>query len=196
MKIISVSDEKELLQKLRDGDENAFNQLYQIYARRLASKLIYLLKSEELAQDVLQDVFLKIWSSREMIDPELNFGALLSKMATNLSKNVFRKNLYDQSLLSLMDPEASYNPIDDADNASQAKAVLEMALSKLTERQRDIYILHKLDGRSYKEISEQLNISVSAINHHLQKANKQLKAILKSQSLQILMLLLPALLKK
>lgn len=196
MKIISVSDEKELLQKLRDGDENAFNQLYQIYARRLASKLIYLLKSEELAQDVLQDVFLKIWSSREMIDPELNFSALLSKMATNLSKNVFRKNLYDQSLLSLMDPEASYNPIDDADNASQAKAVLEMALSKLTERQRDIYILHKLDGRSYKEISEQLNISVSAINHHLQKANKQLKAILKSQSLQILMLLLPALLKK
>ena len=196
MKIISVSDEKELLQKLRDGDENAFNQLYQIYARRLASKLIYLLKSEELAQDVLQDVFLKIWSSREMIDPELNFGALLSKMATNLSKNVFRKNLYDQSLLSLMDPEASYNPIDDADNASQAKAVLEMALSKLTERQRDIYILHKLDGRSYKEISEQLNISVSAINHHLQKANKQLKAILKSQSLQILILLLPALLKK
>ena len=196
MKIISVSDEKELLQKLRDGDENAFNQLYQIYARRLASKLIYLLKSEELAQDVLQDVFLKIWSSREMIDPELNFSALLSKMATNLSKNVFRKNLYDQSLLSLMDPEASYNPIDDADNASQAKAVLEMALSKLTERQRDIYILHKLDGRSYKEISEQLNISVSAINHHLQKANKQLKAILKSQSLQILILLLPALLKK
>ena len=196
MKIISVSDEKELLQKLRDGDENAFNQLYQIYARRLASKLIYLLKSEELAQDVLQDVFLKIWSSREMIDPELNFSALLSKMATNLSKNVFRKNLYDQSLLSLMDPEASYNPIDDADNASQAKAVLEMALSKLTERQRDIYILHKLDGRSYKEISEQLNISVSAVNHHLQKANKQLKAILKSQSLQILMLLLPALLKK
>jgi len=196
VKIISVSDEKELLQKLRDGDENAFNQLYQIYARRLASKLIYLLKSEELAQDVLQDVFLKIWSSREMIDPELNFSALLSKMATNLSKNVFRKNLYDQSLLSLMDPEASYNPIDDADNASQAKAVLEMALSKLTERQRDIYILHKLDGRSYKEISEQLNISVSAINHHLQKANKQLKAILKSQSLQILILLLPALLKK
>jgi len=196
VKIISVSDEKELLQKLRDGDENAFNQLYQIYARRLASKLIYLLKSEELAQDVLQDVFLKIWSSREMIDPELNFGALLSKMATNLSKNVFRKNLYDQSLLSLMDPEASYNPIDDADNASQAKALLEMAMSKLTERQRDIYILHKIDGQSYQEISEQLNISVSAINHHLQKANKQLKAILKSQSLQILMLLLPALLKK
>ena len=196
MKILPISDEKELLRKLRDGDEHAFNQLYRVYARRLAGKLIYLLKSEELAQDVLQDVFLKIWSNREMIDPELNFSALLYKIATNLSKNVFRKNLYDQSMRSLIDPEASYDPIDEADNASQAKALLEMALSKLTERQRDIYIMHKLDGRSYEEISKQLNISVSAINHHLQKANKQLKSILKSQSLQILMLLLPVFLKK
>lgn len=196
MKILPVSDEKELLRKLRDGEENAFNQLYQIYARRLASKLIYLLKSEELAQDVLQDVFMKIWSSREIIDPELSFSALLSKMATNLSKNVFRKNLYDQSLRNLMDPEASYNPIADADDAAQAKTLLEMALGMLTERQRDIYILHKIDGRSYQEISEQLNISVSAINHHLQKANKQLKTILKSQSVQILIALLPVFLKK
>lgn len=196
MKILPVSDEKELLRKLRDGEENAFNQLYQIYARRLASKLIYLLKSEELAQDVLQDVFMKIWSSREMIDPELSFSGLLSKMATNLSKNVFRKNLYDQSLRNLMDPEASYNPIDDADDAAEAKKLLEMALGRLTERQRDIYILHKIDGRSYQEISEALNISVSAINHHLQKANKQLRTILKSQSLQILIALLPVFLKK
>jgi len=196
VKILPVSDEKELLRKLRDGEENAFNQLYQIYARRLASKLIYLLKSEELAQDVLQDVFMKIWSSREMIDPELSFSGLLSKMATNLSKNVFRKNLYDQSLRNLMDPEASYNPIDDADDAAEAKKLLEMALGRLTERQRDIYILHKIDGRSYQEISEALNISVSAINHHLQKANKQLRTILKSQSLQILIALLPVFLKK
>ena len=196
MKILLVSDEKELLRKLRDGDENAFNQLYHIYARKLAAKLIHLLKSEELAQDILQDVFLKIWSSREMIDPELSFGALLSKMATNLSRNVFRKNLYDQSLRSQLDPEASYNPIDDADTAAQAKTLLEMALGRLTERQRDIYILHKIDGRSYQEISEALDISISAINHHLQKANKQLKTILKSQSLQILIALLPVFLKK
>ena len=191
MGILTVSDEKELLRKLRDGDENAFNQLYHSYARKLAGKLIYLLKSDELAQDVLQDVFLKIWSSREMIDAELSFSGLLHKMATNLSRNIVRKNLYDQSLRSSIDPDPSYNPLDDADNTSQAKALLDMALSKLTERQREIYILHKLDGRSYQEISEQLNISVSAINHHLQKANKQLKHILKSQSVQILILLLP-----
>lgn len=191
MGILTVSDEKELLRKLRDGDENAFNQLYHSYARKLAGKLIYLLKSDELAQDVLQDVFLKIWSSREMIDAELSFSGLLHKMATNLSRNIVRKNLYDQSLRSSIDPDPSYNPMDDTDNASQAKALLDMALSKLTERQREIYILHKLDGRSYQEISEQLNISVSAINHHLQKANKQLKHILKSQSVQILILLLP-----
>lgn len=196
MKIISGANEKELLRKLRGGDEMAFNQLYLFYARHLASKLIYLLKSEELAQDVLQDIFVKVWASRETIDPELNFGALLHKMATNFSKNVFRRNLYDQLMRIQVGQEVSYNPMEDSDNESQAKALLELALSKLTQRQREVYVMHKMEGRSYQEISDILEISNSAINHHIQEASKKLKLTLKSQSLQFLILLLPVLFKK
>ncbi|WP_293787424.1 sigma factor [uncultured Pedobacter sp.] len=96
MKSTPITVEKKLLIELKDGDQAAFRQLYQIYSEKLASKLIYLLKSEDLAQDILQDVFLKIWINREMIDTELSFGAFLYKIASNLSKNVIRKNVYDQ----------------------------------------------------------------------------------------------------
>ena len=196
MKIIPITSEQELLRKLRDGDEAAFNQLYHLYARRLSSKLIYLLKSEQLAQDVLQDIFVKIWTNRETLDPELSFGALLHKMASNLSKNIFRRNLYDQLMRSKVNQDIGYNPIEDADNASQVKSLLDMALSKLTPRQREVYVMHKLEGRSYQEISDLLKISASAINHHIQEASKQLKLALKSQSFQILILTLTVLLKK
>jgi len=195
VKKISITDEKELLRKLRDGDESAFKEIYKCYAQRLASKLIHLLRSEELAEDILQDIFLKIWTNRKMIDPELSFGALLHKMAANFSKNVFRRNMYDQLMRSKVNPDAGYNPVEDADNASQNKAFLEMALSKLTERQREVYVMHKLEGRSYQEISDSLNISLSAINHHIQEANKRLRLVLKSKNLQILILMLPSLLK-
>lgn len=196
MKVIPVTSEKELLQKLKNGDEVAFYQLYHLYARRLASKLIYLLKSEELAQDVLQDVFMKIWTNRETIDPELSFGALVHKMAANFSKNIFRRNLYDQLMRSQVNQDVGYNPIEDANDASQVKVILEMALGKLTQRQREVYVMHKLEGRSYQEISDLLKISTSAINHHIQQASKQLRLLLKSNSFQILILLLPAILKK
>jgi RNA polymerase sigma-70 factor (ECF subfamily) len=196
--VISVPNttEKELLTLLKGGDKLAFKQLYQLYSGKLASKLIYLLKSEELAQDVLQDVFLKIWFNRELIDIELSFGAYLFKIATNLSKNVIRKNVYDQSMRYDLSQEGFYDPAQEDDDAGQAKAILDDAMSQLTDRQREVYTLHKLEGLSYQEISDKLHISLSAINHHIQKANKQLKAILKSRSFELFILLLPTLLKK
>lgn len=196
MKSIPITAEKELLTRLKCGDKIAFKQLYQLYSDRLASKLIYLLKSEDLAQDILQDVFLKIWINREMIDTELSFGAFLYKIATNLSKNVIRKNVYDQVMRLEVGQEAVYHPMEEGDDAEQAKAILDQAMDQLTDRQREIYTLHKLEGLSYQEISEKLNISLSAINHHIQKASKHLKAVLKSRSFEIFILLLPSLLKK
>ncbi|WP_145857546.1 RNA polymerase sigma factor [Pedobacter suwonensis] len=195
MKSIPIIDEKALLIELKRGDKIAFKQLYEVYSGKLASKMIYLLKSEELAQDILQDVFLKIWINREMIDTELSFGAFLYKIATNLSKNMIRKNVYDQLMRDEVGKEGVYHPMEEDEDAEQAKAILDQAMDQLTERQREVYTLHKLEGLSYQEISEKLNISLSAINHHIQKANKQLKAVLKSRSFELFILLLPTILK-
>ncbi|WP_343673170.1 sigma-70 family RNA polymerase sigma factor [Chitinophaga sp.] len=189
MNIIQTTEEKELLRRLRDGDEFAFKSLYEIYAPRLAAKLFQLLKSEELAKDILQDLFIKIWEVRHTINPALNFGALLYKIAANLSKNVYRRNLYDQLMRNSINPDDGHNPIEESLNQSEAKELLQAALNKLTPRQREVYIMHKIDGLSYHEISSQLNISTSAINHHIQEANKQLRNILKSNYIYLFAIL-------
>lgn len=196
MKIIAASDEKDLLVKLREGDKHAFHAVYNLYADRLSGKLIHLLRSEELAEDILQDMFVKVWEMRDNIDPDQNFAALLYKMAANMSKNIFRRNLYDELMRSQIGHDNAYNPIEDSINKSGAKTLLDSALSKLTPRQREVYILHKLEGRSYEEISTLLKISSSAINHHIQEASKQLKSLLKKHHLHILIPVLAALFKK
>lgn len=193
---MSFSNEQQLLVDLRDGDAKAFHSIYTIYAPRLTGKLIQLLRSEELAEDVLQDIFVKIWEIRETIDPEQNFVAFLYKMAANRSKNVFRRNLYDENMRNELGKDLGYDPIENATNESDTKRILDLAMSKLTPRQREVYTLHKLEGLSYQEISEKLKISASAINHHIQEATKQLKIALKSYRFDILIVLLPVFLKK
>lgn len=196
MRITPDVIEKELLGKLRYGDSSAFSSLYAIYAPRLSVKLLQLLRSEELAEDILQDIFVKIWEVRETIDPDQNFAAFLYKMAANRSKNVFRRNLYDENMRNELGKDLGYDPIENATNESDTKRILDLAMSKLTPRQREVYTLHKLEGLSYQEISEKLKISASAINHHIQEATKQLKIALKSYRFDILIVLLPVFLKK
>lgn len=196
MKISFISNERDLLQRMQNNDSDAFRSIYELYAPRLAAKLIKLLRSEELAEDILQDIFVKIWEIRHTIDLDLSFVGLLYKMASNLSKNVYRKNLYDQALYNSLKEDIGYNPIEEAQNRSDAKKILDSALNTLTPRQKEVYMMHKLEGKSYKEIEELLNISISAINHHIQEAGKKLKLALKNQYLELIILLLPTFFKK
>jgi RNA polymerase sigma-70 factor (ECF subfamily) len=194
--MLHITDEKELLRRLRDGDELAFKDLYEIYAPRLAARLLQLLRSEEIAEDILQDLFIKIWEVRHTINPDLSFGALLYKMAANLSKNIYRRNVYDQLMRKEMNTDQSHNPIEESLDQSEARQLLQAALNKLTPRQREVYIMHKIDGLSYQEIGSRLNISASAINHHIQEANKQLRNILKSNYIYLFALLIPIFFEK
>lgn len=184
------------MRRLRDGDELAFKKIYETFAPRLAVRLLQLLRSEELAKDILQDLFIKIWEVRHTINPELSFGALLYKMAANLSKNVYRRNVYDQLMRKQINPDQSHNPIEESLDHSEAKELLQAALNKLTPRQREVYVMHKIDGLSYQEISSRLNISASAINHHIQEANKQLRNILRSNYIFLIPMLIPIFFEK
>ncbi|WP_270087117.1 RNA polymerase sigma factor [Sphingobacterium sp. SYP-B4668] len=183
----SEFNEQEILTLLKHGDKKAFEVIYSKYAHKIAIKLIQLLKSEELAQDVLQDVFLKLWENRASIDPALSFNAYIYKIAKNISLNKFRSSLMDQRYRSSLVNNEFYNPIEENLFKKDCSNILEKALQFLTDRQRQVFVLHRIEGKSYKEISEELNISYSAINQHLQAANKHLKHVLKPHYLHLVL---------
>lgn len=175
MKDINTIDEKELLLRLNNGDASAFHQLYDHHKAPLASKILSLLKSDELVQDIMQDLFLKLWEIRSRVDANRPIAPLLYSMARNKVIDIFRKANRDIQLRSYL--SSNTLPSDSADAKiinKEDMVILKQALDALPARQREVFTLHKLEGKSYKEISEMLSISTSAINQHIYRANRAL----------------------
>lgn len=196
MVVSTLDNEKQVLKRLRDGDRQAFDSIYNTYAGKIAAKLLQLLKSEEAAQDVLQDTFVKVWEVRASIDPELSFVSFLYKIASNLSSNAFRKELRENRMrigARHSNPEV-YSHVEEQLFRKEEHELLHRALDQLPPRQRQVFVMHKLEGKSYSEISEELGIGNPAINMHIQRAGKNLEAILRSQNGMLIFILLAFLL--
>jgi RNA polymerase sigma-70 factor (family 1) len=181
MSVLPEMREKELVQRLVEGDEYAFTQLYNSYKRKLAINLLQLLKSDELVEEVLQDLFLKIWTGRSSIDPDKSFQSFLFKVARNLVYDLFRRSARDQRLEAHLMSASSelYSHIEEDIYQKEHSKILRETIDKLPPQRKLVYTLLKIEGKSYKEIGEELGISKPTINEHITKANKFLKQELK-----------------
>lgn len=171
-----IFDERETLLKLKAGDHAAFEQIYHAYKDRLIANLLRLLKSRALVEEIVQDLFLQVWKGRAEIDLEKSFKAFLFKIGANLAKNVIRKAYYDKKIRTQLLPIELqiYSPIEDALHATDIHEAIESILDSLPPQRRIVFKLCKLEGKSYKEVSELLNISENTVNDHIKKANHAL----------------------
>ena len=190
----SSSDEKELLLLLLKGNEQAFEKIYKLYSARLYGNLLKLVKSEAEAQEILQDVFLKIWENRQSIDMEKSFRSYLFKIAENKVYDFFRKVARDKKreaqLISLATNE--YVPVGELLQSDEKTAMLEKAIDALPPQRQQVFKLCKLEGRSYKEVSELLGISVSTISDHIVKATKSIRDYFENNDQALLSLFIVA----
>lgn len=175
------SNEKHLLTRLKEGDDIAFQMLYDQHKKELTAVLLKLLKADELVQDTLQDVFLKLWEYRPKIDPERPLAPLLHRIARNNVTDLFRRAYRDISLskhLIRSGITLAEKPVDARIIAQEELAILHSAIEKLPPRQREVFTLHKIEGKSYNEISELLGIGHDAIAKHIYRATQTLKETL------------------
>jgi RNA polymerase sigma-70 factor (family 1) len=181
---IRATDEKVLLDQLVQGDAPAFTALYEKYSLKLYANILRLVKSEDTAKEILQDLFLKIWELRTQIDPERSFRSFLYKIAGNLVYDHFRKVSRDKrlsdSLLYML--EEQYSHLEESVIYNESLELINAAISQLPEMRRRVYVLGKIEGQTYEEISSQLGISHSTISDHIVKANRFIKAYLTSRT--------------
>lgn len=168
----TATDEKNLLLRLRDGDEQAFNTLYDKYKIPITSKLFAVLKIDVLVEDTLQELFYRVWDKRQHIDPDQPFVGYLFRIATNLSLDHFRKLAREQRLTSSIE-------LSSADQTTTHQKELDEALYNLIEQlppqRKKVFLLCKFENKSYEEVSKSLGISIHAVKDHVVKANKFLK---------------------
>ncbi|MDB5086748.1 MAG: polymerase sigma-70 factor [Mucilaginibacter sp.] len=169
-----------LIQQLQQGSERAFTIIYDKFSKQLYRNILRLVKDEFIAQELLQDLFLKIWEKRNTIKVEGSLKSFLYKVAENLVFMYFRKVAKDNRLIEnliIANIEFDINA-EDIIISRQDRELLHAAIAKLSPQRKQVYSLCKLEGKSYDEVSNELGISTSTIRDHIVKANKALKQYL------------------
>ena len=163
------TQEHELVLRLISGDEDAFCMLYSQYRERLLYFSLRFLKSDEYAEDVLQDVFTNIWVGRKLINPEIPFSAYLFTIVKNRVLNQIR-DLAKQNQLreQILEQSVDYNEVtQDSILTDDLRSVIQKAFVSMTPRQKEVFRLSREGQLSYKEIAEKLDISVNTVHEHI-----------------------------
>ncbi|WP_080904842.1 RNA polymerase sigma factor [Parabacteroides sp. Marseille-P3160] len=171
---------EKIIQDLRKGSHGAFNILYDMYADSLYGFVLANTKSPSLSEDIVQETFLKLWNYREQLKIEGSFKALLFLIAKQQMINTLRKQINQpdfEEYIKYCDSEKF------ADNSAEEKIFYDDFQEKLnkikhllSDRQREVFELSKIEGLKNKEIAEKLNISEQTVKNQLSAALKILRS--------------------
>jgi RNA polymerase sigma factor (sigma-70 family) len=176
MKSVPIFDQKALLFRLQDGDYSAFEIIYSNHKKKIAHRLLRLLSSRDLVEDILQELFIRLWNNRKSINAEKPIEAYLYGIATNLVNDYFREVSRDKKLAEELWYRISelYNPFEEISQVC-ADSELFRSIDRLPEQRKKVFLLCKLERKSYAEVSRLLQISEAAVNDHITKANRFLR---------------------
>lgn len=169
-------DENQLIQQVVAGNETAFARLFYSYHHKLGAYIHRLTNSTELSQDIVQEVFIKIWTQRQKLAGVDNFDAYFFGIARNHAftalKRIATERLRSTSFVQLV----YRNSNSAADNFSDAYLTLvEEAIDKLPPQQKRIYQLSKVQRLKYAEIAIQLGLSHETVKKHMHLALQSIR---------------------
>ncbi|MFX1704462.1 RNA polymerase sigma-70 factor [Chitinophaga sp. CC14] len=186
------NEEAVLLQRLQQGDTEAYITLYDQYYPSLYTYILHFINIPELAEDALQEVFIKIWEIRERINPELSFSGYLYRITRN---HVFKlmKKISADAALRLQVMQELQQQTEDADTAllwKQYESLLHKAIAQLPPQRQKVFRLCREESKSYEEVAVELGISRNTVKEHMVLAMKSIKFFFYTNTDGILPLLL------
>ena len=172
--------DKKYIIGLQKGSYSDFNKLYDLYADRLYGFAYNLTHSSEMAEEIVQEVFLKIWQMREHLSPEYSFRSFLFTIAKNKFLNDLRNRLtllsYEEYITQLDDEkERGENSPESQFNFNELNEQVLQSKDKLSKRQKMIFEMSKEEGLSNQEIALKLGISEQSVRNQLSSALKVLR---------------------
>lgn len=189
-------NEKLLLEALSGGDEPAFRKLYNMYSGRIYAVALKHLKQQQLAEDIVQNLFLKIWENRETLNTIQNFSAWLFTVARNMIISTLRRQGTQQSYLNYL--RQQMEPYSESPELVYAKrnlhSLIREATLELSPQQRIAFQLQREEGLRYDDIARQMGIATNTVKTHLYKANQLIRRYLQTRGVDnvatVLLLLL------
>ncbi len=181
----------DLIENLRNGEESAYAYLLKLYHKQLFTYLITLTHNHAAAEDIIQNVFLKLWEYRKRLNPEYSIRNFLYKSCYNEFVNHYKKNqritYFEKEYIETIESVGINNDIH---HLERQKEIVFQGISSLPDKCAEVFLLSKREGLTNIEIAQYLKISLKTVEGHLTKAYAILREQLGGKIVSILFLLL------
>lgn len=166
-----------VLKNLANDDTKALEELFNYYYPRLYKFSKSFFKLDDGIEDILQEVFVKIWNNRANIRSSETFSPFLFTLTRNLLLNELRRRLNNQktkdkiSRLTVSDEFEAFEKLE----YGELKDTVDSIVSKLPEKQREVFLLSRNEGLPHNEIAEKLKISTKTVEYHIHQSTRTIK---------------------
>jgi RNA polymerase sigma-70 factor (ECF subfamily) len=184
-----IGNDHNLVQLLQKGNVAAFDSLFEGYSQKLFGFALKYFKNESDAEELVQEVFVKVWENRQTLKSELSFKSYLFTIALNQIRKHFNKKATSLRYLESLQNEPEfidYQAVND-DNYESALQQINLIIEQMPPRRREIFTKSKLEGKSSKEIAAELNISAGTVDNQVSDALRFIRSQLKPESFGILL---------
>ena len=168
------------MQEIAKGNEKAFRTLYDAYFNRLSAYIFKLCKSVAVTEEIVQDIFIKLWESRASLVSLDTPEAYIFSMARNKAIDHLRKVARETSLIPAIKQQlqACSNEIEDRFDAADLRLMIEEALQELSPQKREVFRLRNNEGLDHEEIARVMQLSRSTVKNHLSQTLQHLRRYL------------------
>jgi RNA polymerase sigma-70 factor (family 1) len=184
-----IGPDQRLVKLLQNGNVAAFDSLFEIYSPKLFGFAFKYFKNETDAEELVQEVFVKVWENRHTLKSELSFKSYLFTIALNKIRKYFNKKATSLRYLMYIQNEPDFSEnlnISDDDYESVLKKIADI-IEQIPPRRREIFVKSKLEGKSSKEVASELNISGGTVDNQVSEALRFIRSRLKAEEVSLLL---------
>jgi RNA polymerase sigma-70 factor (family 1) len=194
----SKCSEAELLVLLQEGSRGAFKTIYLSYYNKIYVYALKFTKSTDLAEDIAQDVFIKVWENRQSLTEITFFRGYLFTICKNQTLNLLSRAATEARIkTSILSAFAGFHSDDENKiQSAEYERLLNEAIEHLPPKRKEIFRLCKVEGLSYEEAAGRLGITTGTVNDHIVKATRSVREYLLKYDITLVHLLFFCFLKK
>lgn len=185
------SKDQSVVAQLRDGDIDAFEVLFNRYSEKLFNFSFRYLGNKQDAEEVVQNVFFKIWTNRACLKPELSFNAYLIQIGKSIIYKMSRKDQRDADYYQYLQvwKKKYHSDTEEAIQLAELRDQLFRGIDHLPKKRREVFLMSRFEGLSLDEIALRLAISKKTVKNHLTQAMHDLKSHLREYELLTILFL-------
>jgi len=184
---METGNDRHLVNLLQRGNVAAFDSLFEVYSPKLFGFALKYFKNEADAEELVQEVFVKVWENHQSLKSELSFKSYLFTIALNQIRKHFNKKVTSLRYLESLQNDPEFSDQVTTDDYETTLRQIYLIIEQMPERRREIFLKSKLEGKSSKQVAVELNISPGTVDNQVSEALRFIRIQLNTGNLGLLL---------